>query len=270
MSRATILVLTLLVSHAASAHEFWLQPEQFSWQPNESIPLSLLTGHGVESERSKIPARRILRLDAAGPSGQTLDLRSNLHLGGVAGDAELTFGAPGAYVVVLATDNQARSDLPAERFNNYLRAEGLTPALTARELTGRTYAEGSERYSRQAKAIVRVGAPGDQSQVTRPHGLRLEIVPEVSPYAVPRSSQLPVRVWFEGKPLPGALVKMSYLARGSEAVDSHITDADGRVVFDMPSQGHWLLHAAWTQPLPSADEADFDTVFASLTFGFAN
>ena len=40
-------------------------------------------------------------------------------------------------VVVLATDNHARSDLPADRFNEYLRAEGLTPALAVRERTGR-------------------------------------------------------------------------------------------------------------------------------------
>lgn len=262
-------LLTLLISHAANAHEFWLQPAQFRWQAAQSMPLSLLTGHGTQSERSLISSRRILRLEAIAPGGEVNELLSKLHLGDTAGDAHLEFERAGVYVIALATDNQARSDLPANRFNDYLRAEGLTPALMERERTGRTHAEGSERYSRQAKSIVQVGGPTqDQTHVTRPRGLRLEIVPEISPYATPKPAQLPVRVMFEGRTLAGALVKMSDLTHDSHAVSSHVTDAEGRAVFDLPSHGRWLLHVTWTQPLPSIDEADFDTVFSSLTFGF--
>lgn len=260
-----LLLSMVLVAHTASAHEFWLQPAQFWWQSAQTMPLTLLVGHGAESERSRIASRRIVRMEAIGPAG-SLDLRNTLD----GGAAELRFDAPGAYVIALATDNQARSDLPAVRFNDYLRAEGLTPALAARELAGRRNAEGSERYSRQAKAIVQVGTSQQQTHVTQPHGLRLEIVPEISPYAAPKPARLPVRVMFESKALAGALVKMSQLGRESEPVTSRLTDESGRAVFQMPSQGRWLLHVSWTQPLPSEDEADFDTVFASLTFGFSS
>jgi hypothetical protein len=170
-------------------------------------------------------------------------------------------------VVVLATDNQARSDLPAGQFNDYLRAEGLTPALVARERAGLMRTEGSERYSRHAKSLVQVGALQQRSHVTEAVGLRLEIVPEIEPYAQPRSAQLPVRVIFEDKPLTGALVKLSSPINNAIPAVSRLTDDHGRAVFEMPSQGEWLLHVTWTKALPSTDEADFDTVFASLTFG---
>jgi uncharacterized GH25 family protein len=261
------LLTTFATTHEASAHEFWLQPKEFSWEPTRAMPLSLLVGHGDHGTRSTIPSRRITRFAVIGPRGDALDLRSKVHPGV---DTELQLDAPGAYVVVLATDNQARSDLPAERFNNYLRAEGLTPALTARQQAGRMQAEGSERYSRQAKSLVQVGAPLRQLHVTQPIGLRLEIVPEINPYAQPRSAELPVRVIFEEKPLAGALVKMSNPADDSVCTVSRITDDHGRVVFEMPARGQWLLHVTWTKPLPSTDEADFDTVFASLTFGLPN
>jgi uncharacterized GH25 family protein len=267
MTRTSVLwalLSTSVVAHEASAHEFWLQPEQFWWQPAQSVPVSLLVGHADHSSRSRIPTRRITRFEVIGPSHAAFDLRGKAHPGR---DTELTLEAAGTYVIALATDNQARSDLPAERFNEYLRAEGLTPALTARERAGQTQMEGSERYSRQAKSLVQVGAPLQQSHVTRPAGLRLEIVPEINPYAQPRSAELPVRVIFEDKPLAGALVKMSNRTDGSVATASRITDDHGRAVLAMPARGQWLLHVTWTKPLPSIDEADFDTVFASLTFG---
>ena len=261
------LIITSTIPHAAKAHEFWLQPKQFWSEPAQRVPLSLLVGHGDHSARSSIPARRITRFEVLGPGDDAVDLRSKVHPGV---DTELQLEAPGAYVVVLATDNQARSDLPAARFNDYLRAEGLTPALIARERAGLTQAEGSERYSRQAKSLVQVGASQQQSHVTQALGLRLEIVPEINPYAQPRSAQLPVRVIFEDKPLSGALVKLSNPSDDSIATISRVTDNQGHAVFDMPMPGEWLVHVTWTKPLPSSDEADFDTVFASLTFGLPN
>lgn len=261
------LLITAIAPPDANAHEFWMQPKEFWWQPTQSMPLSLRVGHGDHSTRSMIPSRRVTRFEIIGPSNEASDLRMGLHPGA---DTELRLDAPGAYVVVLATDNQARSDLPADRFNEYLVAEGLTPALTAREQTGQMQAEGSERYSRQAKSLVQVGESQQQSNVTQAVGLRLEIVPEINPYATPRAAQLPVRVIFEGKPLGGALVKMSDPADASKGAVARVSDDRGRAVFDMPSQGQWLLHVTWTKALPSTDEADFDTMFASLTFGLPN
>jgi len=80
--------------------------------------------------------------------------------------------------------------------------------------------DGSERYSRCAKSIVQVGPPGAGSQdhVSKPVGLPLEIVPEANPYGVPRSAALPVRVIYAGRPLAGALVKLTNLKNGRFAV----------------------------------------------------
>jgi uncharacterized GH25 family protein len=261
------LLMSAIVPHAARAHEFWLQPQQFQWEPTQTVPLGMRVGHGDHSARSNIPARRITRFEVIGPSNDRLDLRSQIHSDV---DPQLQLATPGAYVVVLATDNQARSDLPPSRFNDYLHTEGLTPALVSREQGGLMNTDGSERYSRQAKSLVQVGTSRQQTNVTKAVGLRLEIVPEISPYSQPRSTQLPVRVIFEDKPLAGALVKLSNPTDDSKAVVSIVTDEQGRAVFAMPGAGQWLLNVTWTQPLPSADEADFDTVFASLTFGLPN
>ncbi len=266
-------VLSAMIGFAcaasATAHDFWMQPNLFWLSPGTATPLTLQVGHGPLRQRSAIPVKRITRFEAIAPSGAAIDLRANLRPGGANADATIGFSRPGAYVLVLQTDDQAQSFLPAIRYNDYLKVEGLTPALELRARTHRTEAMGSENYSRQAKSIVLVGAPSAsaQSQVTRPFGLLLEIVPEVSPYVLPRRSTLPVHVIFEGRRLAGALVKLTDLDHDESPLETRVTDHEGRAVFTMPRDGNWLLNVIWTKPQPRTRDTDFETTFSSLSFG---
>jgi uncharacterized GH25 family protein len=198
--------------------------------------------------------------------GKATDLRERLHPGNATDDGDLKFQDPGTYLLVLTTDNHAQSHLPALRFNDYLKAEGLTPALETRQRTQRMQAEGSECYSRNAKVILQAGAPTNSKAVTTPVGLPLEIVPEKNPYE--GAADLPVRVLYLGQPLKGALVKLTQLEHDAEPFETHLTDATGRAVFKIPHQGTWLLNVIWTKPLPDSSETDFETIFSSLSFGF--
>lgn len=254
------------VAQAASAHEFWIQPERFWLPAGATTPMTLQVGTGTERQRSQLPLRRVLRFDATSPDGGR-DLRPALTLGAPAADGVLNFPRPGAYVVTLRSDAAAQSHQSAARFNAYAEQEGLTPALETRAAKGLQAIDASERYSRQTKALIQVGAGGEQTVVTRPVGLTLEIVPEVSPYAAPRPATLPVRVLYEGRPLAGALVKITDLAHDAAPLEQRRTDAEGRAAFAMPRHGAWMMDVVWTRPL--VDEGvDFETVFSSLSFGF--
>jgi len=252
-----------------SAHDFWLQPSEYWPKPHSTTPILLEVGHGPFRQRSPIRLSRITRFAAIGPDGAMIDLRGDLHLSGATEDGALRLHANGTYVLVLETDNNAQSHLPSIRFNDYLRAEGLTPALEQRARAYRTDADGSESYSRRAKSLVQVGSPGPgtPSQVTEPLGLTLEIVPEKSPYALPRPETLPVRVFYEAQPLAGALVKLTNLEHDAAPFETQLTDREGRASFIMPKDGTWLLNVIWTRPIDSG-VADFETVFSSLSFGF--
>jgi uncharacterized GH25 family protein len=254
--------------HVAAAHEFWIQPERF-WLPvDAATPMTLQVGTGTERQRSQLPARRVLRFDATASGGEALDLRPALTLGGPTADGALSFARPGVYVVTLRSDANAQSHQSAARFNAYAQEEGLTPALETRAERGLQAIDASERYSRQTKALVQVGdGGGAQDAVTRPVGLTLEIVPEVSPYALPRPAALPVRVLYEGRPLAGALVKLTDLAHDAAPLEQHRTDGEGRAGFVMPTGGAWMMDVVWTKPLTD-EGVDFETVFSSLSFGF--
>ena len=111
-------------------------------------------------------------------------------------------------------------------------------------------------------------APESTTQVTQPVGMALEIVPEVDPYGAAHVLDLPVRVLFEGRPLSGALVKLTNLDHDAEPAETHTTDEDGRSSFAMPNSGKWLLNVIWSKSRPATQETDFETYFSSLSFGW--
>jgi uncharacterized GH25 family protein len=265
-----IAVLAFGRAGSAAAHDFWVQPGAYWVQPGALTAVTLQVGHGPSRQRSPIPPRRITRFQAIGPNGAAVDLRGRLRMGGPLEDGDVALPERGAQVLVLQTDDRAQTHLPALRFNDYLKVEGLTPALDQRIQQHRMDRDASENYSRCAKAILQVGpATGrDQAQVTRPVGLPLEIVPERSPYAEPRAASLPVRVLYQGRPLAGALVKLTRLEDDAQPFETHRTDRAGRAAFAMPTSGAWLLNVIWTRPQPRSAETDFETTFSSLSFGF--
>ena len=267
--RVVTLIAALVVSSSVAAHDFWVQPATYWLAPFTITGMTLQAGHGLSRQRSPIPFRRITKFAAITPRGETIDLRERLHRDGDATDGEFAFREPGGHVLMLETD-YAHTSLPAQRFNDYIASEGLRPAFEERQRAGRLADGGSENYARRAKALVQVGPErgGSQLQVTRVVGMELEIVPEVSPYAEPRPATLPIRVLYRGQRLAGALVKLTNLENDAEPFATQLTDTAGRATFAMPVTGSWLLNVVWTRSLPESAAADFETLFASLTFGF--
>ena len=264
-----VAVAAATLGAAAAAHDFWVQPLNFWIAPNTSVMTTLQVGHGEFRERWNSDASRVVVFQSIGPGGTIADHRRELRAGTMNQDHLIGFGAAGTHVMVLQT-NYAASTLPGIRFTDYLKQEGLTPALELRANTKTEDQPGREIYSRRAKALVQVGPATDKPQpwVTRAVGLSLEIVPEVNPYALGAGGELPVRIIYEGKPLPGATVMLNNLQFDGRPLETVVTDAAGRAVFKFPRNGAWQLNVLWTKPLVGNPKADFDTTFSSLTFGF--
>ncbi len=263
---ALALALALGAPALAAAHDFWIQPAAYWLAPGGTTAMSILVGHGPAREKSLIGADRITRFESDGPTGRT-DRRAELRLGSAAEDTQMHFQKSGEYLLALET-NQTQSELPGLRFTDYIKAEGLAPAIEMRKRTRTTDAPGREVYSRRAKALIQVGDPSAQSVATRRLGLSLEIVPEVDPYSPSAGEDLPVRIYYEGRPLVGALVKLNNLDFDARPIATHLTDQAGRAFFRVPHIGNWQLNVIWTKPIKGDAKADFETTFSSLTFGF--
>ena len=266
MRKVWFATLAMGIALPASSHDFWLQPRGFQFPAPAAVPFVVLVGHGPARERWAGDRARVRFLVAVGPDGRRDHVADLGETGGSNGI--LKFAKPGTYVVAMQT-TPALSQLPALRYTSYATEEGLTPALAQRTATGQTNADGRETYSRRVKALIQVGPPGTpQPQVLRPVGLSLEIVPEKDPYALKPGEPLPVRVLFEGRPLAGALVKLTNLDFDTRPVEMHRSDRAGRATFSVPDRGAWLVNVIWTKPIRGNPDADFETTFSSLTFGY--
>ena len=233
----------------------------------QADPITIEVGHGPFRSRWSGALDRVVLFRDFAPGGK-IDLKPILHPTPDQ-DAILTFPAAGTQMLLFESTD-ALSNLPSIRYNDYAKVEGLTPSLEYRAKNGQTQANGRESYSRRCKALINVGAGGKPNPaITQPVGFNLEIVPAISPYALKTGQLLPVQVLYQGRPLAGALVKLTNLEFDVRPVSTHLTDASGHAAFEIPRTGDWLLNVIWTQPIKGKPDADFETTFSSLTFGYS-
>lgn len=258
-----------LLGADAAAHDFWIHSDRFFLAFDTEATLTLEVGHGPDRQQSTIAARRITRFVALTPDGRKINVPSAIKPETDGSKTLFRGGAAGMYLLVLETDDKAQSHLPAMRFNAYLRNEGLVAAIDYRAAKGLMKEDGHERYSRVAKALIEVGPPGtgNGNAATAAVGLPLEIVLDSNPSMASRPASLPVRVLYQGRPLAGALVKLTNLEHDAAPVETQLADAHGKAKFTMPKQGSWLLNVIWTIPVARGDGIDFETIFSSLSFG---
>jgi uncharacterized GH25 family protein len=252
------LALLILVATPVAAHDFWIEASTFRPEPGRKVEFFLRSGENQTGE--PVPRRdaRIERFDLLGGAAP-------VPIRGAEGRdpaGEATPTAAGSWTAVYRSRPLSITLEPA-KFEAYLREEGLEYVIAAREAKGQTRVDGREVYSRCAKAILSVGGGG--AGFDRATGMRLELIAEKDPAALGPDRAFPVRLEFDGKPLAGALV----LARRRGAGDHPLrgrTDAEGRVTFDLDGAGPWLLTSVHMVPAAEATGADWESLWASLTF----
>jgi uncharacterized GH25 family protein len=189
--------------------------------------------------------------------------------------------------MVALTSTLAFSELPADKFTAYLRAEGFDKALLYRQQQGQTTSKtGREAYRRCTKALVLATAsaraprsPADTAY-RRSLNLPLELVPEQNPYYLRPGASLTLRVLRHGQPVPGALVRVWDASptisakRGAEPATeiryfSTRTNNNGRALLRLPGSGPYLVAAKYLEAAPAtvAGQADWLSTWATLTFG---
>ncbi len=152
--------------------------------------------------------------------------------------------------------------LPGPKFDAYLRKEGLDEALESRQLAAESNQEGRELYSRFAKCLIQVGSEGGADRAL---GFPLEIVAVNQVSKTRAGGMFVVRVLRDGEPIPGLLVKAFCLAAGDEPIGLR-TDFDGVVKVPIDRVGRWMLNAVSIEPTEDSSEADWQSLWASMTF----
>ena len=182
----------LLTAGDLPAHDLWIEPSTFHPAPGATVAVGLRVGQNFVGD----PVPRFSRLIEQfivrqGGSDQPIGGLENIDPAGY-------FRADGQSTAVIAYRSlPSFIQLPAAKFEEYLRLEGLERIIDARTERGERAKPGRERFSRCAKALL----TGTQTSaaVTQPIGLDYEIVPDHDPTA--GSAPFRGHVLYGGKPL---------------------------------------------------------------------
>ena len=250
-------LLCLLSARPAIAHEFWIEPGQFRAAPGAKVPLRLYVGQYFKGNSLPFLTDSFERFDYT-------DTRGTEKVRGVLGDdpaATLTVRAPGRIWIVLRTTHyELTYDKPGE-FDAFLVKDGIDHLVPRTQLGNLPI---KETYSRCAKSLLVAGSAPPGPVPDRAFGLPLELVAESDPYAG-KAPEFRVRLLYRGAPLPGALVTAFHKAVPDKRLEAR-TDASGRARLALDREGVWLLNAVHLLPAPRKSGAQWETLWASLTF----
>jgi uncharacterized GH25 family protein len=256
---AALTVLVLLTAAPALSHDFWIEPSSFHPAVGSPLTVSLRVGEHFRGEPVPRMDPLIARFILVSQSGET-------PIGGFPGTDPAGFvriASPG-FLLIGYRSNRSPITLEAEKFEKYLADEGLDGALKARAGRGERGKPGVEVYSRCAKSLIAANGAGE-SDFDRILGLTLEVVAEDSPLKLRSGGTMRFRVLYEGKPLAAALVKAIALDDPDSTLALR-SGPDGRVSFRLPRKGIWLVKVVHMVPAPKETGADWESLWASLTF----
>jgi len=253
-------LLVVLASSALRAHDFWIEPSTFEPAPGQRVAVRLRVGERLKGDPVPRDPRFLERFAVVGASGEVpVEGLPNTEPAGF-----LTLSAPGRYLIVY-DGSRDKVQLDGKKFEEYLSEEGLERISELRARRGQSAAPGREVFSRCAKALITVG-DGKGSGYDRVLGLPLELVPEKDPTRLKGGGALPLRILYDGKPIAGVLVAAISRDRPDRVVSAR-SDARGRVQLPLDQEGLWLVKAVHMVPAPKDTGAEWESFWASLTFG---
>jgi len=241
------------------AHDMWIEPMTFAPESGEIVGVKLRVGQDLLGDplpRDSKLFRDFFVLDAEGR--KPLVGRDGSNPAGF-----LRVPAPGLLIIGYNSHPSA-VELTAEKFNQYLKEEGLDAVAALRARRNETNAKAHELFARCAKSLVLSGSAAE-TQSDKALGFTLELVAEKNPYALHAGEELPVRLTYENHPLAGALVVAMNRLNPSEKLSAR-TGQDGRVRFHLHPGGMWLIKAVHMIPASAGSNAEWSSFWASLTF----
>jgi uncharacterized GH25 family protein len=260
VSMCVLLACVHLAPVATHAHDFWIQPATF--RPGVPSPLALGLRVGDDFPRGQGYRRNpqhIVRFVIVGPGGS----QPVLGVDGRDPAGLVRITEPGIYVVGYESTATVL-ELAADRFEAYLREEGLEHVLRHRVERGETNRPGREAFARCAKTLVLAGTAAPAGY-DRALGFILELIPEQNPYGLQAGEELAVRLLYRGAPLGGGRVVARHAADSAATVEAR-TDPQGQARLRLGRPGVWLLRSLHMVPAPQAARAEWESFWASLTF----
>ena len=247
---------------SAHAHDFWIEPDNFTPAPAEPVSVSLREGVGfkgntlpyidewftdfsITTEGGREPIDSVLGDDPAA----TIQVAS--------GQALLGYQSVRSFV-----------ELDAEKFNTYLEHEGIEFIREERRKRGEDNDPAPEYFVRCAKALLQSSTEASSEGKTaydKELGYTLELIPLADPYKQTAGNKLGFKLLYRGEPIEGLLLQ-AFTREQPDVIQKVRTDAAGQAEINLSTTGTWFIKAVQIQPIVGDPKALWQSYWASYLF----
>jgi uncharacterized GH25 family protein len=253
-------IAVILLAIICQAHEFWLETDKYFLKIGERCKIQFMVGENFKGEGWDLTKHQIVRLELNQSTG-TSNVVDSLHVDEAL--LNLSFKESGTKMLVMQS-NSAYIELTADKFNEYLKEDGLDEVLAQREKTKTLQRPSRELYSRHTKLLLSVGDHTDDTY-KKVVGLPIEIIPEKNPYSLKKGDKQRFKVLFEGKPLFGGKVRLWNKFDNRTTIQNIYTNKDGTIEMSISTPGPWMISIV--KMVSSKDpKADWQSYWGSLVF----
>jgi uncharacterized GH25 family protein len=256
---AVVIALVSLTSVRLTAHDMWIEPLTFFPELGQIVSVRFRVGQDLLGDPLPLDPALVNQFIVEDSAGRKpVVQRDGRDPAGL-----LRVALPGLLVIGYRS-NPSVIDLAAEKFNQYLKEEGLDAVAVMRAQNNQTGAHAREAFARCAKSLIVSGATA-APQRDRPLGFTLELVAERNPYLMHVNDEMPLQLLYRGQPIANVLVVAMNRQDPAARIKAR-TDATGHVTFKLGQRGMWLIKAVHMVPAPAGLDASWASYWASTTF----
>ena len=254
-----VIALVSATSAPLLAHDMWIEPMTFVPELGQVVSVRLRVGQDLLGDPLPLDPALVSQFIVEDTAGRKpVVQREGRDPAGL-----LRVGRLGLMVIGYRS-NPSVIELAAEKFNQYVKEEGLDAVAAMRAQKNQTGAQAREAFARCAKSLIVSGATAEQ-QRDRPFGFTLELIAERNPYLMHVNDEMPLQLLYRGQPIANVLV-VAMNRRDPAARIKARTDATGHVTFKLAQRGMWLIKAVHMVPAPAGLDATWASYWASTTF----
>lgn len=261
LNRAIVSVVGLcMLGTPALAHEFWLSLSKYSVQPGEVVQIQTRVGDGFPGESRPRDPTKLLKFELLDSAGSI----AIMGMDGADPAGIVRAQTAGTYTVGYLS-KPTRVVLGGEKFEQYLKEEGLDNAAAARKDGGKQAEDGRERFSRCAKAILSVGDDRGAG-FDKVLGYPIELCADSHPALHKLDQEMSFTVMTDKTLAANVLVKAVNRDDPTKTLSAR-SDEMGKVKFKLDKAGLWRLNAVNIAPVTEkGGDCDWESHWASLTF----
>jgi uncharacterized GH25 family protein len=263
MKKSILLLIISFLVLPMLAHEFWLQPEKFMYQPAENINIRFWVGENFEGSNwggnhAKINSLQLYMDDITDDMADQVSEEKGDSL-------QLSIFDEGTAMIAFNSTNSFLQ-LDSAKFNAYLKEDGLNSTIDYRTAHNENDSSGREFYQRSVKTLIQVG--GKKTNISRQTNLPLDIIPASNPYALKNDDSLTVKILFNKQPLINQLVNVWQRNNNETTRQQYITNNKAEITFTVFTSGKWMLSTVKMIPLENDPQASWQSFWGSCTWGY--